>query len=572
MKIYPGNHGIISTEDITTNHIPLAYFEAKNVVKDIKIKISDSYIKENKKEKIYPYQYFNSNNICLFDKNDNKIDSSIYLKRNGNQYFFEPRNSIEFTPQTFVYSVLMARQDSFKNNIKYNIKVGVDSLEMAENLLGIFNSLTYSKPNNISFNDNSLLPSSLINMSISEPDFLFIGEDYLNILTENEWDIIFNNHTNVWIAYDKLEDIIIEDRELKEYELEHSEVYSSSIFLAKEGSKYKIDINKEIEGFPRNSFEYINLFINECPVLILKKENNSFIIISHKSFIDRADNYRLFYEILMRIYLNSYVETKTRTSLIADYKIDYFIKVYQKFNKYHPDINLNKIFYEDKINARIKSNIVTVKLDKDSEGKIQFLGTDKYNNLLFKSNAGTDPVKEKNTISVFTTKDTIIYYNLDENELYLVEDILKINYQIINDKNYIIIDTFRSSDKNIILKKPQYIEIPDINKYLLIYDYVENKFTLSNNLTLDNYAAEIQFILEEDLTCKDIRIIGGGEADSEPNYDMIDTGSLKGRPYRVGSTMIIKMPLRYKEYEDILLYEIKKHMSSADYPILIFQQ
>ena len=64
--------------------------------------------------------------------------------------------------------------------------------------------------------------------------------------------------------------------------------------------------------------------------------------------------------------------------------------------------------------------------------------------------------------------------------------------------------------------------------------------------------------------------MGGGEC-SIINYDMLDSGSLKGRPYRLGSTMIIKLPKRFKDQRENILSEIKKHMSSADYPVLMFE-
>ena len=51
----------------------------------------------------------------------------------------------------------------------------------------------------------------------------------------------------------------------------------------------------------------------------------------------------------------------------------------------------------------------------------------------------------------------------------------------------------------------------------------------------------------------------------------IDTGSLKGRPFRLGSTMIIKLPKRFEQYKSILESELQKHISSGDYPILIFE-
>ena len=82
--------------------------------------------------------------------------------------------------------------------------------------------------------------------------------------------------------------------------------------------------------------------------------------------------------------------------------------------------------------------------------------------------------------------------------------------------------------------------------------------------------AEITLDSNSKLSCGDIRQFGGGEISSD-NYEMIDSSSIKGRPYRVGSTMIIRLPKRFKAYQDILENEIAKHTASADYPILVFE-
>lgn len=580
MKIYPGNHNVVTTEDVTVNHIPLSYFSSKESVISADIKINNSYYGQNIKEKLYPYQYFEKNTIALFDKDNNKVQSDTYLKRNGNLFFFEPKNSVEFIPQSFSYSVLLARQDSYKNNIQYDIKIGAHNLDLAEQLLGIFNSEVYAKPNNIIFNGNSLLPSALVNMSFSEPDFLFMDKIEFDSLTNNDLNSIIDSHTNLWISCDEFKDVLVKDENITTFILENPELYGTKIYsVQNDDAKYKFDLNVEIDRLPKSEWEYINLFIDKCPILILKKENGAFIIFSHSFLINNGvSNYRLIYEILIKIYLNSYFETKPRTSYIADFKIDYFIKIYQHFNKYHPDINLNRILYEDNFNDRISFNIINIKFDNqlndNSRNRFSFQGTDKYNNLLFESLTRNDPEKGKGTISIFTSKDTIIYYNLDENELYTIEDNLDLSYQAIGGKDYLVIKPYRSSSKNINLIKEQYIEISDKEKYGLVFDRIENKFKLilyNGTISNNEYAAVIQLKVIEDLKCYDIRTIGGGESSSKLNYDMIDTGSLKGRPYRIGSTMIIKVPLRYRQYKENILAEIKKHMASADYPILIFE-
>lgn len=579
MKIYSGNHKVETTEDIVVNHIPLAYFKEKNYTVLPNIKISEKYKGKDINNKVYPYQQFDEADILLFDQYNKKVDGTKYLKRNGNKYYFEPQNSVEFNPYEFRYRVLLAKEDTYKNNINYNISVGSYSLDIAENLISIFNNEKYGKPSNIIINNNSLLPSSMINISLSEADFLFVDDKYLDSIEDSDIEDIINSHTNLWISYDKYNDLIVKDKKDLTYYYQSPEVYDTSIYFpANKDGNVSINVNIEADKFPKSKYEYINLFLDKCPVLLLKKENGAFVIISHSSLINNAAaNYKLIYEIMMKVYLNSYFETRERTSYITEEKIDYFVKVYKRFNKYHPEINLNTILYEDNFNDRINFNIVSVRFDTDDntgseKTGLQYLGQDKKGCLLFKKSSTLDPIKDRNAISVFTTKNTVIFYKEQDNNLYAIEDNLDVIYREINDKQYIVIKPFRSTEKSICLEKEQIIEVPDTSSYKLVFDRASDKFLLiSYNKNNQDVAAHIRITYKSKLSCSDIRTVGGGEASSTPNYDMIDTGSLKGRAYRIGSTMIIRLPLRYKKHKDNLMSEIKKHMSSADYPILIFE-
>lgn len=579
MKIYPGNHKIETTEDITVNNIPLAYFKEKEYKVVPKIDINDRFRKLGTNNKIYPYQQFDSSDILFFDQNGKGIEGLKYLKRNGNKYYFEPQNSIEFNPYEFTYRVLIAKEDTYKNNINYNIRIGSYSMDIAEKLIGIFNNEKYAKPGNVTVNNNSLLPSSMINMSLSETDFLFVDKNYIDSIEDSDIDDILDSHTNLWICYDEYNSLIVKNKKDTVYYYQSPEVYNTLIYFpANDDANISIDVNVDITKFPKSKYEYINLFVDKCPVLLLKKENGAFVIISHSSLIDNAvSNYKLIYEILMKVYLNSYFETRERTSYITEEKIDYYVKVYKHFNKYHPEINLNTILYEDNFNDRINFNIVSVRFNSDDnpgseKTGLQYLGQDKKGCLLFKKSDSMDPVKDKNAVSVFTTKNTVIFYKEQDNNLYAIEDNLEVLYREINDKPYLLIKPFKSTNKNINLEKEQFIEIPDTSNYDLVFDHALNKFLLIGyNENNQDVAAHIKISYSSKLSCSDIRTIGGGEASSTPNYDMIDTGSLKGRAYRIGSTMIIRLPLRYKKHKDNLMSEIKKHMSSADYPILIFE-
>ena len=567
MKIYPSSHNVVTSEEVTVNHIPLGYFtEAVRNINPL-IKINQDFCRTSSTKLIYPYQNFNTNNITLFDKNNKPVDNNIYLKRNGNQWYFEPVDSTEFIPTEFTYSFLIARNDSFKNNIQYKLNIACYTPELAEQLIGMVNGESEIKPKNIHVNDDSLIPESLLNMNIADADFLFM--DYNDLDDPNTY---LNNHTNLWLFSDNFgENVMAEDETIEEYVLSAPQIYSSSSYDL--DVKVKFNINTEISKFPKSEYEYYSLFNAYIPILVIKKENGGFVICSHSSLKEHTDTcYQLIYEVLMAVYLNSYFESNARISYITDDKITYYMNINKKYNNYHPRINITDILLTDNYNTQINYDIVNVILDNDA---IIYIGHDSYNNALFKKTERTDPEIKNNQVSFYTPNNTIVIYDPNLNSVSIREDNLSIVYENINDTNYINIDMFYSSAENIINDK-QLIEVQDTSSYNLCYDHTLNQFYLvRSSVYNEDYGtiyATIQFTYDEEISCGDIRTVGGGEEFSISNYDMIDTGSLSGRPYRIGSTMIIKLPARFRLHKDVIEQEIKKHMASADYPIILFEE
>jgi hypothetical protein len=70
----------------------------------------------------------------------------------------------------------------------------------------------------------------------------------------------------------------------------------------------------------------------------------------------------------------------------------------------------------------------------------------------------------------------------------------------------------------------------------------------------------------------DTRVYGGGvPIKEENNYDCIDIGNVIGRPYRLGSTLIIRLPKRLKDYERIITKAVKEHIAAGEYPVILFE-
>jgi hypothetical protein len=569
MKIYPGAHEIVSTEQATVNHIPLAYF--KEVTEDVTpiIKIEKDFCHDSIEEIVYPYQQFNHDKVLFFDSNNNKIEnSSIYLRRDGVKYYFEPINSIEFTPTTVTYSVTVQKDDSFKNNIDYNLNIAASSLELAEKISGLFTSR--KNPSNIIANNHDRLPSSFYNMNLDKADFLFL---YESEATKEKIDEYLEKHINVWILGDSFGGLLVEDETVVDYELLNPQIYNFSQHSLE--NYKKVNFNKDLEWdvLPKTEYNYINPFNGKTPLLIASKEGKGMVILSDKSVINNLNTcYHFVFEALMMVYLSSYFETNKRTTFVTDNKIDHYMKMYKKYNDYHPRINLTEILTEDDFNRNINYFVVSWNFDRED---IVCLGTNKYKNLLLRKNSKTDPEKTSNFISIYTTKGTIINYNLSENVIKTIEDKLIISYEKINEKHFININPFKSSI-NGIDNKAQRIEIPDNHKYVLYYEKSLKQFQIAlqaiySEETYGKPFATITLVYSTELSCGDIKIYGGGECSKNPNYEMIDTGSIHGRPYRVGSTVIIRLPKRFEKNKDILMSEIKKHMSSGDYPILVFE-
>ena len=569
MKIYPGNHEIVSSEEVTVNHIPLGYFVERDSKVIPEITISEEIASKVKDEIVYPYQIFDNEDILFFDKNGAVIkESKGYLKRYGNSYVFNPKDSVEFIPTNFSFKLLMEKSDTFKHEINYDIKIGALNMEIAEKILGIFSDSNKNIPKNIKFNSGSSSIYSLFNMKMEDADFVFI-----NASEHEKIEELLKNHVNVWVVADEFENIMHEDESIEEYILSSPQIYKSGKYALKGYKRIKFDTEAEWEYAPKSEFEYINLFQNHIPISIAKKEDEGFLILSHSSILDAGEScYPLIFEIISAIFLNSYFETKNRNLDIADNIIDYFVKVYKRFNQYHPNMNLKKILYEDKKNVKINAEIIDVIVNDE---KVKFTGTNSNGDLFFRKKENSDPEKSSNAISVYTNNHSIINYDFEKNVIRNIEDDLVIIFKRISDKNYLIIEPYRSTIKAINLTLRQVIEIPDSSRYILCFDDLKSEFRLikENIYTESEYGelfADIHLKYNTKLSCADIRNVGGGEC-SIINYDMLDSGSLKGRPYRLGSTMIIKLPKRFKDQRENILSEIKKHMSSADYPVLMFE-
>lgn len=604
MKIYPGTHKPYFKKQSSLKDIPLAYVYNDEIDRIIDVKISSEFNKPYTEENMRPYQTVEDNTVLFFDKNDMPIwNSSPYLQQFNAQWYVLPKYITEFYPQEFTYSVLVQRNDTYKRSVQYPLSIyfDYDTLNTNSKIQNALSSLmqkqdtTKQYPNNIVFNEGDVTLSAFANMDPNMCDFAFYPA---NNLSASEINDKVNKHINLWLYADTFtyqdgdiqEDLLQEsdDKETSFYRLESQQIFSDNAGYAldiKKDGKYLSFRTESDLRWNKLSEDYkkVELFLVGSPVQIYYKENGGYVILSHTSFIenlagDKNNNaqLRLFFEVLFYVYLHGYYETQTATSWITDEGIDYYLYTVQPYHMAHPKINLTRLLSTDGYNTQINYNIVhvTTKVKKENANfTVQFTGTTRFNDLVFKKEAPPeekDPAKGNN-ILVYTVNHSLLLYNPAEIAIRKIETGIYIR-QI--DQFNLGIAAAKSSKYKIYTTEEQIVPIPEIGNYVIYYDTGSQQFISSQKIEDDNQyvkVASVSVQINTDIIYKDIRKPGGGEASTEPNYEMIDTGNLYGRPYRYGCPMIIQLPARYKPMQKEIRSEVEKHIASGDYPIILYK-
>ena len=695
MKIYPGNHAIATDfKQATQSTIQLGYFKDTDRDVDLRVELDSDVAKNIQRngEAVYPFQKFDSNKVTFFSSRSStaeKIDGVDLLKLERSGYYYEPKNTVEFTPPEFSYSVLIKKNDSYKSNVQYDVSLRCfnDTYnDYASDFISILGSAAVDRPSNITFNKNAASYYSLVTNDdlIHNEKIDFLVMDYDTYL-ENKEEIdnsFLDKHTNLWLVDSSFngalkhiytdsivvseEDTLLEletswstrnyiansndlrvwynDKELVRgvdfYEAYYNDngtlciatdredkFMANTIILAvnkfmKAGDvisyyiksqdnvtytitnpvinkdktiyyPYKNDnevdkvafdaklLQKEIEeNITNETYDIENLFVEEtAPIALIHKPDVGYIILSNESIIRNSQDCKeLIYNTIMYVYLNSYFETKKRTTWICDYPVESFIKYGNRLNERHSRINLTKLLSEDGYNLGIDYDELFEPITSDNVVN----DTPAYSKeLRFRTKINICPVRSIKEKSIYTVNGTIMNYDADSSVIYLLEDVPKIRNISETDRYGISINPYRSSLNNISVLHTTNL-FSDIagepfllnTYYTVYYDVIEKRIL---TVKKDNFDSEekiplANIILDSDTSIEigDIRQLGGGEISSS-NYEMIDSGNIYGRPIRIGSIFIIKLPQRFQNYRTILENELKKHIVSGDYPILVFE-
>lgn len=577
MKIYPSLHSLQETDydKVNAADIPLACINIDN--SDFEYYITkEKDFTDNIENEISPYDEFDSNAVYLFD-NDNQI-TNIELKNDkaSGKYLYIPQSSKEFVPLSFSYQVLIKKAMSYASDKIYDLAIaGSGSQTFLQGLMPLFGDAPIRGvcPANISVNGQDQQLSSIWKSSYKNQDFLFVettdGINYTDNGSTGKLDVssMLDKNTNVWLCVDTFDKTLL-SKTVDTFNYKKNILYNDQSYQI---LKYNQYFNTTIENsnYPMSSYTYINLFDGDCPILLLESANNGFVVVAPKSFMT-VGNSKLIYEIMMQIVLNGYYKTEEQLTWITDAPVDYLLNT-QIFNRKHPNINLNDLLTNNRYD--IGSAFKIIKVTTSNDGVI--LDQINYNNDMFfkKVDIQPDPVKEDGAISIYTTKHSVLIYN--KVVIKRIETSIDVEIKINDNGHYIIIGPCKSSAHEINISESKTLQIANYNRAFYI--------TFNTAFMLVDYAqydasihgtkiAYIQPIHKIDAVKYDTRIEGGGlPEDKNDDYNLADISCRKGRPIRRGLSTVIRLPLKYKQYEERIRKEISRHAASGEFVAIIFE-
>lgn len=591
MKIYPKAHELISTTDVKhAVDIPIAYINSDEYTYDYTI---DNKFNKNEKTSVLPYDTFDKNDMLFFDEFLNPIYGLDVLIRQDAKYMFFPKNAKTFIPDTFNYSVVCKKNFRYNTSKSYNIKISCiddEELSFSKHMMQYFGDANKRGicKKNITINNGDMALNSLVDTPKEDSDFLLIKiKDGKDINGEDiDYNKFLESNTNMWLFIDDFDDIIKRDETIM-YIYNHDA--PPTITRMKHYTEYKFKdpqlTNKELytdiycdiialrEKTNNNIIDIMttNNKSIKTPLLLIEKNNEGFIIISHSSLMNEPE---IIYETLFNVFSRTYAATAERNEWICNIVPDYEAinnKLVKKtsFTSHlpiHSMLNLNK---NEVIIVNIKCDNENVQCIPNINGHVDF-----------KLLTAKDPITDKNSIKIYTHRKDIM--SIDKN-LFTLETPMDIKINIDSNEATIIIGQFSSSYNCINIKEDTVLKL----KLKITENYEEKyitdstfeiyinqgiikirQFSSNNDYTNITVLCKIRLVRKKaNMNSFDMRVRGGG-ASIINNEDLFDVCDILGHAYRPGGAYIIKLPSRLKEYNNIIEEEIKKH-KVADHHLMI---
>lgn len=582
MKIYPSTHEIKETEKPNLLDIPIAHIEKEYYPKDIRIDIAPEYLAKNKK-KVTCNQEFETDDITFFDKAGKK--KTKVLRRKGDKFFYQPDDVQEFRPTEFSLDFLCKRNSIYSLSEQYNLKIGfyqskTSSKEFIKAAMPLFGDAPFRKaaPANITVNDATIKEEDFAIPKPQNYDVLFVassdGLAYKSNNTMIDFDSLLSQHNNVWITVPAEGEIRYFERTKTGYNVsfqdQYTVPYNETITIP---SAYGVKMkSEELKDFPENK-GYRNLTkeifgAGPYPVCVFEKLNQGLLIISHESIFQNVSLYNKFlYNMFTYLHLKSYFESHpAKTFWITDDPVQYIGSSMMPINDTQPSIKLSNLIDEPVFGYDVYS--------VNSSDQNVYMSQKDGEKLRFSKIQRTDPQKLPDSISMLTSKHTIFQYK--DPEAYLIEEPVQINQTVSDTSCSITLLPFISSKHNIILDKAYTFEIKDFEKkYALTIVNNEPELVEVNDVYTKDENTEIARIkveFEGEPVAFDIRQAGGGLPETIDDYDMLDIGSEKGRPYRAGVAAIIKLPKQYEKYDDKIRAAVESYKVAADKFYILYEE
>jgi len=563
--------------------IPLSHVEKDYHPQKIVVEVEPDF-SVGKETYVAPYQWFTTRNFIAFDENRQAVD--LPLRHSNHRFIYEPAGYKEFTPEEFTFSCMVKRDDRYSSINDYNMHIGVlnqtGAKDFASTIIAIFGDASYRgvSPANVKVNGRDTNPESLLVKDTENLDWIIIqSKDGVQTkdgsIAELDYETIMKNGCNVWVTLsdegmaafmDKSKDAYtIKAEDLGVNELGGKTEYS---FFADYGYVIKENVNYD-ENLNTGALSVI-LDGNgkSAPMAILEKPDRGYIVISHEKIFSERNikTYApLIYNILVSCFLNGYTRTRTQYLWITNDVVDYIGSTNTPLRRKHPAVNIRK-----EVDSKIENfRIVEYSIDK---ADVMLDMIDKNGEVYFSKLLITDPPRQNGDISVYTTQGTVMLhkqtqYSLIEDEVHLLTEI--------NDENcYVTVEPFVSSSNRLVLSKPKRMKIEYIDMTYDVYALpigvdgesevmlIERSKWQTMGAAVRIASVHVEFVGEP--AAYDIRQLGGGLPAEYTDYEMMDVGHIKGRPYRVGVSAVIELPKNYREYDARIKESVDRYKVAAD--------
>lgn len=560
MKIYLNKKQIADKTLLDENDISLSYLNSISVYQDTIIKYNEELLKLNKKRAINLYEKVDKNK--LFFKENNmpaKLNKDYLIDIDGKIDVLNSSKKASYRPTVFGYKYVLERTLPFESNKEYNIKIDYTGMEHVQDLLK-----TITIPNNVHLKNTK-----------ENPDIKYFEDE--KVYLENMKNGGYQDNCNIYIVKSSYANKIIYNKP-KIFDVRKPVLFKQSEYVI-EPAWDIFNHDLEMSLFPRATYDYIKITIDHTPILIMRDRlNYKLIMLCGKEIFTEPRLIQFLVENIVFAYTIGYYKVPEKSesylnSFISNNIIDYYYSLNNKMNSNHPNINFKKDVS--------KSNFIDLSYKLvdvfTTNNDVVYDYVDYSNNVYFKKLVNDEPVKDNTDSLIYTTNQELKFIDKVNYSLYDIEQLPNISYKYDNDKLNIVVSPYYSSSLNIAKNEKTDIIINDINKNYVLYMRKTSVFNDQNFYILeenekstDIKIADIIIKLSNNIIPTDVRVIGGGSSKYN-NYDYIDTGNIHGRPYRVGTSMVITLPKRYEPYRDQLQKQIDKHISSAEAAIIIFK-